>query len=237
MKKFITLTSATVAAVALAGAALPAFADSVSATQYNSTATVSFTAPDGNTPQSVTNPEAAGQTSTAQGTAGALAIDYASNLDFGSHTISASDATYYASADSTAFSGTNVADFVEMHDLRGLGSGNNWTLSVTQQGQFANGSSTMTGAQLSFSSATAKNANGGSYVPTATASFTLTPGTAQNIMTGDGTVGQFLTSYGAAADYKGNETGAPISLSVPSGSAQTGSYTSTLVWNLTADPA
>jgi len=237
MKKFITLSSATVAALALAAAAtVPAFAASTSATSYDTQASVSFTAPDGNTPApNVTNPEAPGATGPT-GTAGALAIDYASNLDFGSHSISASDATYYASADSSAFSGSTVADFVEMHDLRGAGSGNNWSLTVTQGAQFTNGSSALTGAQLSFSDATAKNASNGTYAPTATANFTLTPGQAQTVMTGDGTVGQYLTSFGTAADYKGNETGAPISLSVPSGSAQVGNYTSTLTWDLTTAP-
>jgi len=237
MKKIITLSSAALATLIFAGTTATTFADSVSATQYDSTATVAFTAPDNNTPApTVTNPEAPGSTGPT-GTAGALAIDYASNLDFGSHTISGTDATYYAAADSTAFSGQSVADFVEAHDLRGLGAGNNWTLSVTQKAQFSNGTSNLTGAQLSFTSGTAKNAaTGASYTPSATASFALTPGTAQTVMTGDGTVGQFLTSYGQASDYKGQEVAGPISLSVPAGSAQAGNFTSTLEWDLTTAP-
>jgi len=237
LKKIITLSSTAIAALTICGTTITSFADSVSASQYDTTASVSFTAPDDNTtPANVTNPEAAGNQGPA-GTAGALAIDYASNLDFGSHQISATDSTYYANSDSTAFSGSNVADFVEMHDLRGLGSANgNWALTITQKAQFNNGSSDLAGAQLHFDKATAKNANDGQYVPTATADYALTPGTAQTVMTGDGTVGQFLTSYGAASDYAGNNVGGPIALSVPSGSAAKGTYTSTLEWDLTSAP-
>jgi len=229
LKKILTLSSAALAALIFGGTTITSFADSVNATQYDSTASVSFTAPDENTtPPTVTNPEAPGSQGPA-GTAGALAIDYASNLDFGSHSISSTDATYYASADTTAFSGKTVADFVEMHDLRGTGAGaGNWTLTVTQKGQFNNGSADLTGAQLSFTNAQSENAGGGTYTPQSVASYTLTPGTAQTVMTGDGTVGQFLTSYGASSDYKGQETAGPVSLYVPSGSAAQGSYTSTL---------
>ncbi|KEY62237.1 Cell surface protein [Lactococcus cremoris subsp. cremoris GE214] len=157
-------------------------------------------------------------------------------MDFGTHEISASQATYYASADSKAFS-KPVGAFVQMHDLRGLGTGNGTTLTVTQLAQFTNGSKGLTGAALSFSSGPGVNADAsGSYVPKSTASYTLTPGTAQEVMSTDGTVGQYLTSYGKAADYQGNEAGGPISLSVPSGSAVAGNYTATLQWDLTTAP-
>ena len=74
------------------------------------------------------------------------------------------------------------------------------------------------------------------YTPTAPRSFTLTPNTAQLVMSTNGISGQFLTSYGKAADYQGNEAGGPISLSVPSGSAVAGNYTATLQWDLTTAP-
>ena len=124
-----------------------------------------------------------------------------------------------------------------MYDLRGLGTGNGTTLTVTQLAQFTNGSKGLTGAALSFSSGAGVNADAsGSCVPKSTASYTLTPGTAQEVMSTDGTVGQYLTSYGKAADYQGNEAGGPISLSVPSGSAVAGNYTATLQWDLTTAP-
>lgn len=52
----------------------------------------------------------------------------------------------------------------------------------------------------------------------------------------NGTVGQFLTSYGTVADYKGTTESAPISLSVPSGSPVKGDYTATLQWDLLTAP-
>ncbi|MCT0016607.1 WxL domain-containing protein [Lactococcus lactis subsp. lactis] len=234
MKKVITLSASTLALLVAGATGVSAVsAASVTATQWNSTGTVAFTE-NTTTPPDVTNPEVPGETGPG-GTPGSLAIDYASDLDFGTHAISASQETYYANPDSQAFS-KSVAAFVEMHDLRGLGTGNSTQLTVTQLAQFNNGSAELNGAALTFSSGTGVNAGGGSYVPTSVTEFTLTPGTAQNVMSTDGTAGQFLTSYGKASDYQGTETGGPISLSVPSGSAQAGNYTATLQWDLTTAP-
>lgn len=239
MKKAITLSAATLALlVAGASGASAVSAASIKPEQWDSTGSVSFTA-NTTTPPDITNPEVPGGTGPG-GTPGALAIDYASDLAFGTHQISSKSATYYAAADTTAFKGTAVAAvaaFVEMHDLRGLGTGNNTQLTVTQLKQFNNGKDDLAGAALSFSSGKAANADtGAAYTPTATTSFTLTPGTAQDVMSTDGTAGQFLTSYGKAADYKGNTAGGPISLNVPSGSALAGDFSATLQWDLTTAP-
>ena len=235
MKKTITFSAATLALlVAGASGASSVSAASVKAEQWTSTGTIGFTT-NKTTPPAITNPEVPGGTGPG-GTAGELAIDYASDLAFGKHEISSKSATYYADADTTAFKGTAVAAFVEMHDLRGLGTGNNTQLRVTQLKQFNNGKDDLKGATLSFSAGTAANAGGGAYTPTAEAGFTLDPGTAQNVMSTDGTAGQFLTSYGKAADYKGNTAGGPISLSVPSGSALAGDFSTTLQWDLITAP-
>ncbi|MCT1172981.1 WxL domain-containing protein [Lactococcus lactis] len=237
MKKAITFSAATLALlVAGASGASAVSAASVKAEQWNSTGTIGFTA-NTTTPPDITNPEVPGGTGPG-GTPGELAIDYASDLAFGKHEISAKSETYFADADTTAFNGTPVGAFVEMHDLRGLGSGdkNGTQLNVTQLKQFNNGSADLKGATLSFSAGTAANAGGGSYTPTAVAGFTLTPGQAQLVMSTDGTVGQFLTSYGQATDYKGNTAGGPISLDVPSGAALVGTFNATLEWNLAVAP-
>lgn len=237
MKKAITLSAATVALlVAGASGASAVSAASTKAEQWDSTGSVSFTA-NTTTPPDITNPEVPGGTGPG-GTPGELAIDYASDLAFGKHEISAKSETYFADADTTAFNGTPVGAFVEMHDLRGLGSGdkNGTQLTVTQVKQFNNGSADLKGAALSFSAGTAANAGGGTYTPNAESGFTLTPGTAQNVMSTDGTTGIYLTSYGKAADYKGNTVGGPISLSVPSGSALAGDFSTTLQWDLTTAP-
>ncbi|NEX51728.1 WxL domain-containing protein [Lactococcus lactis] len=237
MKKAITFSAATLALlVAGASGASAVSAASVKAEQWNSTGTIGFTA-NTTTPPDITNPEVPGGTGPG-GTPGELAIDYASDLAFGKHEISAKSETYFADADTTAFNGTPVGAFVEMHDLRGLGSGdkNGTQLNVTQLKQFNDGSADLKGATLSFSAGTAANAGGGSYTPTAVAGFTLTPGQAQLVMSTDGTVGQFLTSYGQATDYKGNTAGGPISLDVPSGAALVGTFNATLEWNLAVAP-
>ena len=230
MKKTFLLSTSI---LSLLGMGYSASATSISEGQWDSTGTVAFTE-NTTTPPDVVNPEAPDEPGP-DGTAGSLAIDYVSDLDFGTHEISASKATYYANPDTQAFS-SPVADFVEMHDLRGLGTGNDTQLSVTQLAQFSNGTAELNGAALTFSSGNAVNASGGDYTPSAVAKYTLIPGTSQSVMTTDGTVGQYLTSYGQASDYQGTEVKSPISLSVPSGAATAGSYSTTLQWDLIAAP-
>ena len=93
MKKALSLSAATLALLVVGATAIStASADSVKAEQWTSTGTIGFTA---NTtpPPDVTNPEVPGEPGPG-GTAGALAIDYSSDLDFDTHEISASQATY-----------------------------------------------------------------------------------------------------------------------------------------------
>ena len=236
MKKAITLSAATLALLVAGASGASAVSAASAVSTKDSTGTIGFTA-NTLTPPDITNPELRGETGHG-GTAGELAIDYASDLAFGKHEISDKSKTYFANADTTAFNDKAVGAFVEMHDLRGLGSGgkNGTQLTVTQLKQFNNGSADLEGATLSFSAGTAANAGGGAYTPTAEAGFTLVPGRAQPVMSTDGTVGQFLTSYGQAAQYKGNTAGGPISLYVPSGAALAGTFTATLQWDLKVAP-
>lgn len=242
MKKVITLSSAALAALTLVAVAAPAAvasADSVDANNWASKGTVSFTAPDPDTElPGVTDPENPGVTPEPglPSVPGNFAIDYASDFDFGTHTIQGTNQTYYAKLDSKAqaagYSGTN---FASMHDLRGTGDG--WTMTVTQASQFNNGSADLTNATLTFSGAKGVNSGGGTEVPTAKSSYTLVPGQAQQVLSDDsGTVGNYAVTYGATSDYKGDEVGGPISLYVPSGSAKASTYTTTLNWNLASVP-
>lgn len=231
MKKAITLSAATLALLVAGSSGASAVSTK------DSTGTIGFTA-NTSTPPDITNPEVQGVTGQGGGTPGELAIDYVSDLNFGQHQISSKKETYFAKNDTTAFKNKAVAAFVEMHDLRGLGSGDKkgTQLTVTQDKQFKNSSGAeLKAATLSFSAGTAANAGGGTP-QTSTNKFDLTPGEAQTVMSTDGTVGQFLTSYGQAADYKGDTAGGPISLSVPSGSALAGTFTAKLVWNLAVGP-
>ena len=233
MKKAITLSAATLALL-VAGAS-GVSAESSQTVPWKSTGTIGFTA--NSKAQNITNPEVPELTHSG-GSSGALAIDYVPELDFGKPQISAKSETYYAKADTAAFKGTAVGAFVEMHDLRGLGTGNDTHLTVTQLKQFNNkdDKDDLARAALSFSAGKAANAGGGTYTPTAIESFTLVPDRAQKVMSINGTSGQFLTRYGKASDYTGNETGGPISLSVPSGSALAVDFSTTFEWDLVTGP-
>lgn len=237
MRKSFTLSASAIALLLVGATGMSAVsAATINATQWDSEAKIAFEA-NTTTPPDVTNPEVP-DVEGPEGVAGALAIDYASDLDFGTHEISANEETYYAKADTAAFGSENpVGAFVEMHDLRGEGEGNGTNLTVKQVSQFKNGTKELSSAVLSFSDARAQNAKGGAYVPSGVGNFDLVPGDATTVMTTDGTVGEFLTSFGTAADYEGEETGGPISLSVPSGSATAGNYTTTLQWDLVTDPS
>lgn len=236
MKKIITLSTAALSTLALLGAGTVS-ADSVDQNNFNSEGTVNFTAaPDTSNP-GVVDPENPGGTVDPEipGVAGTIALDYASNLDFGTHEISEKTATYYASKDEK----TSGANFVAMHDLRGEGT---WSITVTQMAQFKNGTNDLTGAQLSFNNAeavyTGTESGTGAYMPTASNITNLVVGTPAPVMASNaaGSYGTYAVKYGAAADYTGNEEGGPISLSVPAGSAKAGTYTATLEYALSVVP-
>ncbi|WP_285014580.1 WxL domain-containing protein [Lactococcus garvieae] len=236
MKKIITLSSVVLSTLTLLGAGT-ASADSVDQNKFNSEGTINFTAaPDTSNP-GVVDPENPGGTVDPEipGVAGTIALDYASNLDFGTHEISEKTATYYASKDEK----TSGADFIAMHDLRGEGT---WSITVTQLAQFKNESNDLTGAQLSFNKATAvytgTEAGTSAYMPSASNITNLEVGSPAQVMASNtaGSYGTYAVKYGASADYVGNEIGGPISLSVPAGSAKAGTYTATLEYDLSVVP-
>lgn len=236
MKKLITYSTMTLSAFALLGAASVS-ADSIDQNTYDSEGTVSFTqAPETSNPGVIDPENPGGEVDpNIPGVEGTIALDYASNLDFGSHEISTSSSTYYASKDEN----TGNADFVAMHDLRGEGT---WAVTVTQLGQITNGTNELSGAQLSFNSATpvytAETSGTSAYMPTSNNILNLAVGTPETVMTSNsqGSYGTYATKYGTADDYTGNETGGPISLSVPAGSAKAGTYTTTLEYSLSVVP-
>lgn len=247
MKKALTLSAATLLALTFGTSITPAAhaagildADN-NQTSYQSNANVSFTTPDttnpvdpGTDPDSPDTPLPVGP--------GLLAIDYASDLDFGTHSISSNDQTYYASLDSTY-----GRDTVAFHDVRpvsattGLSAG--YTITVKEDTDFTNGASTLKGASLNFNNANVvwegQGTADSTQAPTAS-SLNLTPGASQTaLLAQEGTgFGQWGIKYGASTDaYTGNETGGPISLFVP-GSTQKaqGTYSTTLTWTINEVP-
>lgn len=231
MKKSFTLISASLLTLTVIGAATSASAASISANQWDSKGTVSFT--ENNTVPPVTNPGIPDKQPDITGVTGPLAIDYASDLDFGTHQVQSGTQTYYAKADAV----TGGAAQVRMHDQRGAAKG--WDVSVQQKGQFTDGTTDLTGAQLAFSKGVSMNVSStGTYVPTYNSSLSsLDPAATSGVkvMEGDGTVGGYATVFGTTADYTANTDGTtetPISLTVPSG--KVGTFTTTLEYTLTA---
>lgn len=206
--------------------------------RVDSTGMITFIPGDETTNPGVVDPEnpGGGVEPEIPGVAGSIALDYASDLDFGSHKISTTDSTYYASTDKT----TGGADFVAMHDLRGAGE---WSITVTQNNQFTNQRAVeLSGAQISFEKAIAVNTGietgVGADMPSAVNITNLMIGAPSLVMSSNeaGSYGTYATKYGTKSDYLGNEEGGPISLSVPAGAAQVGDYQSTLEYSLNVVP-
>lgn len=199
---------------------------------------VGSTNPDGSTP----NP----------GTGGALSIDFASSLSFGTQAISSNDATYYAHAQWISKDATGATvditrpDYVQVTDTRGTWTG--WTLTVAEADQFKDAAGDyLTGAELGFSkgytdgttAATPGYVNNGSFVVGTAATKILGAGANQGM-------GTWVYGLGANADYQENggahlgndavSTSSPITLKVIAGTNKATAYTTTLNWSLTDAP-
>ncbi len=239
MKKSISLTSALLTTFVLAGAATSAFAATTdNGATWNSNTSVTFTEPTTETPPpTIVDPEdpTVPLEPSIPGTAGNFAIDYVSDLNFGTQVSSVQDQTYYAAADSN----TNGADFLQMHDLRSTWSG--WNITVQQQGELATSSgAVLTGATVTYTKGNAVWTGSGAaptgIAPTAASSLTVN-NAAQTVMSADANMGmgQWSAIYGAKADYG---TTSPISLFVPGNTPKkAAAYNTTFVWALNDTPA
>lgn len=153
-------------------------------------------------------------------TDGALTLKKVANLDFGEQDISASDETYTNSNEDTD---TNTAT---VQDIRGSVAG--WKVSVTQNGDFKNGASVLTGAKLTLDGTTDNGTTivngideGGKPVKGAV----LVPGKAVDVWTAAKGQGNITTNMIVG---KGSS-----SLFVPGETSKVaGAYTTTLTWTL-----
>ncbi|ENZ6558380.1 WxL domain-containing protein [Enterococcus faecium] len=155
------------------------------------------------------------------GNTGDLRIDYISNIDFGTQTISGKTETYIAEKPASLTES-------QVSDLRGTGAG--WHLQVnydTEKPGFTSEDKTLSGAELTLPSGTAKSVADNKATPPATSEVVVNDA-AQNIMTAAANTG-----LGTWADEMDT---ANVSLKVPSGNL-VGDYTATLVWTLTDAPA
>ena len=155
------------------------------------------------------------------GNTGDLRIDYISNIDFGTQTISGKTETYIAEKPASLTES-------QVSDLRGTGAG--WHLQVnydTEKPGFTSEDKTLSGAELTLPSGTAKSVADNKATPPATSEVVVNDA-AQNIMTATANTG-----LGTWADEMDT---ANVSLKVPSGNL-VGDYTATLVWTLLDAPA
>lgn len=155
------------------------------------------------------------------GNTGDLRIDYISNIDFGTQTISGKTETYIAEKPASLTES-------QVSDLRGTGAG--WHLQVnydTEKPGFTSEDKTLSGAELTLPSGTAKSVADNKATPPATSEVVVNDA-AQNIMTAAANTG--LGTWTDEMDT------ANVSLKVPSGNL-VGDYTATLVWTLSDAPA
>lgn len=155
------------------------------------------------------------------GNTGDLRIDYISNIDFGTQTISGKTETYIAEKPASLTES-------QVSDLRGTGAG--WHLQVnydTEKPGFTSEDKTLSGAELTLPSGTAKSVADNKATPPTTSEVVVNDA-AQNIMTATANTG-----LGTWADEMDT---ANVSLKVPSGNL-VGDYTATLVWTLSDAPA
>lgn len=110
------------------------------------------------------------------GNTGDLRIDYISNIDFGTQTISGKTETYIAEKPASLTES-------QVSDLRGTGAG--WHLQVnydTEKPGFTSEDKTLSGAELTLPSGTAKSVADNKATPPATSEVVVNDA-AQNIMT------------------------------------------------------
>lgn len=230
MKKRFTLSAAALTALTLVATAAPAFADSAtgavttpgsssSTTSWTSNTGVTFNAPDPSTPlPPITIPTEPPTTITPQ--PGKLSLDYASDLDFGIHTVDGATTDFKAGTSST--SNSQASPLVTWHDLDGVQT--NYTISAQASALSGLNSATITLGSATFSNISGNGATDTSSLADVAGSHTLNS-QPQTI----------VSSTGAVSGYYADKF-ADATLSVPVANQSAGTHTGTITWNLTVAP-
>lgn len=182
-------------------------------------------------PGEIVDPEEPGGGKPDPGTNGPLSIDYASSLTFGKQDITSIDKTYTASAQ-TFTDRDPGPNYVQVTDNRGTEGG--WLLQVTQDSQFKTANDKeLDGAEITFNNAWV-NTESASEKPSKKDKYTLTPGTAENMMSakeGQG-AGTFVLVFGNK-----NTAADSIELKVPGKTTKLAEqYSTSFTWTLTDVP-
>ncbi|MRJ30705.1 WxL domain-containing protein [Enterococcus faecalis] len=170
-----------------------------------------------------------------------LMISYASNLNFG--TQSKQGTSWNALADKVKKTDENgekveaeATPFVATKDSRGA-SRQGWSLTVKQDDAFKDGDDELKGAEIVLSGLRYGGEQG---APTPTAGTITVSDEAKevsNASTDEG-IGAWSLALGTLQGEEGSQTTNGVTLNVPSTSAKnTGTYSTTVTWELTADPS
>lgn len=171
------------------------------------------------------------------GSDGSLAIDYISNFQFGTQSISSKNKTYYAqaqkyqNADGQPTSGPN---FIQITDVRGTWAG--WKVSVKQNVQFKYGEKELKNAELSMTGGEMVSYNNQTSTPDVVETVTLRNiGYEYEIITASENQGMGTWIYRFGSDTENGSKA--VQLSVPGSSVKyTGQYITKLTWVLKDTP-
>lgn len=189
-----------------------------------------------------------------QGTDGPLSLDFVPSFDFGQHTLSLKKQTYLAKSlkYSEADMGKTV-NYVQVTDKR-KASTKGWSLTLTQDAQFAADNKELKGAVFSINGMEARTNedNPASVTPPTTGHFNdITIGEPHTIMAAEGEQGKglWVNRFGSLTDEIDTEedvaageskitdqynTG--VTLTVPANVADDVEYTTTFTWTLSNTP-
>lgn len=172
---------------------------------------------------------------------GQLSIDFISQFNFGTQSISVQDKTYYANSqrllneDGTVNQTEERPNFIQVSDRRSTDQRGGWELSISQESQFSttNGKE-LAGAQLQLANAELISPQGNTEPNFVETLQNIIPGVRQPLITAEGDEGQGTWIYRFGDSVTGNES---VKLQVPKGSnADAEFYSTTIIWTVEAIP-
>lgn len=172
---------------------------------------------------------------------GQLSIDFISQFNFGTQSISTQDKTYYANSqrllngDGTVNETDERPNFIQVSDRRSSDQRGGWELSLSQESQFSTSDGKeLIGAQLQLANAELISPQENSEPNFVESLQNLIPGVRQPLIRAEGDEGQGTWIYRFGDSTTGSES---VKLQVPKGSnANAESYSTTLNWELSAIP-
>ena len=218
MKKVTTLSSAAIALLTLAASVSPltALADTTATSENTVTFTAPTTVPDLPNPTDPTEPP-----TVIPSQPGALAVDFASAIDFGSHTLDGATTTF-AGAVASGTTGDAGTPILAWHDLDGTSPAVSYEITAAVTNPFG-----MDGATVTYGE--------GDLINTSGSDATATTGVSTNgaITLGeDGTPATVIASTGAL-DGHYVDAFSDVSLYVPVASQTAGEHSATVTWTMT----